>query len=177
MPPTGHVPSGSVHTPRVYPQEKPKTGHAASGQGHPQLNKPPVSFGPGGLCAPDRGYDRRDHLPPRSDEARAPSIHAGQRRWLPISTKSNQFVKASSWRSKSDRKPRIATVFPNRIAELRQARPVTQHELSRALGLSDRHLRRIERGEIAPDAGALSQLAKALRVGVGELYRCEKGTT
>ena len=62
--------------------------------------------------------------------------------------------------------------FPNRIAELRNAAAprVSQRELSDVLSMSGRQLRRIERGEVAPNAECLARVAEALRVGVADLY-------
>lgn len=96
------------------------------------------------------------------------SKEAGARRWLSISTKTTKIVKGSRHRALCT----AALVFPNRIAELRGAMTpsVAQRELSAALGLSGRQLRRIERGEVAPNAQCMARIAKALRVGVADLY-------
>ena len=66
----------------------------------------------------------------------------------------------------------VEALFPNRIALLRaSAKPnLSQHDLSVTLGISVRHLRRIEHGEVAPNAKLLSRIAKALVVTVSELY-------
>jgi transcriptional regulator with XRE-family HTH domain len=60
----------------------------------------------------------------------------------------------------------------NRIADARRlcARgAVTQVELARIVGLSSRHLRRIEQGFSVPTAGHLVDIATALCVSVDDL--------
>ncbi len=51
---------------------------------------------------------------------------------------------------------------------------LSQRDLSVTLGISVRHMRRIERGEVAPNAKLLWEIAKALAVTVADLYRNRK---
>jgi transcriptional regulator with XRE-family HTH domain len=63
-------------------------------------------------------------------------------------------------------------VFLNRIADARRlcARgAMTQVELARQVGLSSRHLRRIEKGLSAPSADLLVRIAHVLGVSVDDL--------
>jgi DNA-binding XRE family transcriptional regulator len=45
-----------------------------------------------------------------------------------------------------------------------------QKELARRVGLSDRELRRIERGHVRPNSECLEAIADVLSVEIGELY-------
>lgn len=91
---------------------------------------------------------------------------------LPISTRNTKSVKRRALRSRQGGAAKRALVFLNKIASLRRAcePALTQRELSVRLGISSRHLRRIERGEIRPKAALLAQIAKALLVTVADLY-------
>jgi transcriptional regulator with XRE-family HTH domain len=51
---------------------------------------------------------------------------------------------------------------------------MTQVELARQLGLSSRHLRRIEKGQSAPSADLLVKTARVLGVSVDDLIRGPK---
>lgn len=108
-------------------------------------------------------------VPPANVE---PSTQAGARRWQTISTRNTHSVKPKQSRAGRVLRGVSRLAFPNCIAELRsKTSPVlTQRELSVTLGISDRQLRRIERGKVLPDAKLLGRIAKALAVAVADLY-------
>jgi DNA-binding XRE family transcriptional regulator len=169
---TGRVASGVVHTLELVHMPRERTGHEMSGFAHSQNEQAPrILVGPGGLLRAIALNDRCGHLPSRGAERRSPSKQAGARRWPTISTRNIKPVKTARPRAAPALR-RAAIVFPNRIAELRaNVKPVlTQRRLSITLGISERQLRRIEKGRTVPDAKLLWRIAKALAVTATEIY-------
>jgi transcriptional regulator with XRE-family HTH domain len=57
-----------------------------------------------------------------------------------------------------------------RIADLRKERHLTQVQLAKAVGCSVEFISLVERGVNAPSVGRLEDFAKALKVGVVDLF-------
>ncbi|MGD0539238.1 MAG: helix-turn-helix transcriptional regulator [Verrucomicrobiota bacterium] len=57
-----------------------------------------------------------------------------------------------------------------RIADLRKARRLTQVQLAKAVGCSVEFISLVERGVNAPSVARLEDFAKALKVGVVDLF-------
>jgi transcriptional regulator with XRE-family HTH domain len=57
-----------------------------------------------------------------------------------------------------------------RIADLRKARPLTQVQLAKLVGCSVDFISLVERGVNAPSVARLEDFAKALKVGVVDLF-------
>jgi transcriptional regulator with XRE-family HTH domain len=68
-------------------------------------------------------------------------------------------------------------LFPNRIGDLRKGirHRLTQAELASRMGVSERHLRRIEKGDVVPNAIMLRRIAEVLLVAVSDLYLRRNG--
>ena len=138
----------------------------------PQCASPPYPCRTGGLGARDRANDPCGPPPVPQAKRRCLSNQAGARRWQTISTRNTKSVKRTRSRAAGALRRAAEIVFPNRIAELRaKATPVmSQRSLSVTLGISERQLRRIERGSAVPDARLLWRIAKALAVTAADLY-------
>jgi len=61
--------------------------------------------------------------------------------------------------------------FGKRVAEVRKAKHMTQQELSETVGMSVVTIAYIETGQRWVRLGTLHKLAKALHVGVAELFK------
>lgn len=59
--------------------------------------------------------------------------------------------------------------FPRRLKKLRAKRKLSQADLAAKVGLSREYVARLETGHHDPPLSTLEQLAKALKVKVGEL--------
>jgi len=60
-----------------------------------------------------------------------------------------------------------------RLAELREERGLSQHQLAKATGLSSQYVSRLESGARAPSFKALDKLAATLKVDPSELLRLD----
>lgn len=60
--------------------------------------------------------------------------------------------------------------FGRRLAELREARGLSQHQLAKAVGVSSQFVGRIETGSRAPSFGVLEKLSAKLSVEPAELF-------
>ena len=169
---TGRPASAPVHSATRYPHAIEKTGRLTSGFTHCRNEQAPrILVGPGGLVHVSR---KRSVRPPPVPQGKRRSLsnQAGARRWQTISTRNTKSVKTARSRAGGAIRRGAEIVFPNRIAELRaNATPIlSQRNLSVTLGISERQLRRIERGSAVPNARLLWRIAKALAVTAADLY-------
>ena len=66
--------------------------------------------------------------------------------------------------------PMLQKKLGRRIADLRKARRLTQVQLAKAVGCSVEFISLVERGVNAPSVARLEDFAKALKVGVVDLF-------
>lgn len=67
----------------------------------------------------------------------------------------------------------VRSVVGKQIKALRQARGMSQEELSEKIPINSKYLSAIERGKANPTLDTLTRLADALRVGVPDLFNYE----
>lgn len=66
---------------------------------------------------------------------------------------------------------KIRTAFGNRIRDLRRARGYSQESLADEVGLHRTYIGAIERGEQNVSIDNIAKLAKALKVGIADLFK------
>lgn len=69
---------------------------------------------------------------------------------------------------------RIDRAIGRRLAEIRRAREMTQIDLAAALGVTQAHLSKYERGDVRMTAVGILKAAKALKVSSDELLGLRK---
>jgi transcriptional regulator with XRE-family HTH domain len=67
----------------------------------------------------------------------------------------------------------VRKMMGKQIKTLRQARGMSQEELSEKVSINSKYLSAIERGKANPTLDVLTRLADALRVGVPDLFNYE----
>ncbi len=68
----------------------------------------------------------------------------------------------------------IAEKLGKRIKKIRKSRKITQQKLAEKVGLSDKYIGAIERGERSPSVKTLDKIANALGIGLSELFYFEE---
>ena len=66
---------------------------------------------------------------------------------------------------------KIRTAFGNRVRALRRARGYSQESLADEVGLHRTYIGAIERGEQNVSIDNIAKLAKALKVGIADLFK------
>lgn len=66
---------------------------------------------------------------------------------------------------------KIRTAFGNRVRDLRRARGYSQESLADEVGLHRTYIGAIERGEQNVSIDNIAKLAKALKVGIADLFK------
>jgi transcriptional regulator with XRE-family HTH domain len=64
-----------------------------------------------------------------------------------------------------------------RLAELREARGLSQHALAKAIGVTSQFVGRLESGERAPSLKVMEALASALKTDPADLMRLDSGAS
>ncbi|MCC6651686.1 MAG: helix-turn-helix transcriptional regulator [Candidatus Eisenbacteria bacterium] len=80
-------------------------------------------------------------------------------------------------RTRTPARSKLLRDLGRRVAELRDARGLTQQEYSERLNVSLRYIQSIEAGRENLSVESLGKLAKALRVSVAELFTAPASTT
>ena len=70
--------------------------------------------------------------------------------------------------------PSLRAQFGRKLRRLRLGRDITQERFAEAIGISTTFLGLIERGVNAPSFETIEDIARALRVPVGELFQFEE---
>lgn len=60
--------------------------------------------------------------------------------------------------------------MPNKLAEIRKKRGLTQEELAKRVGVSRIHIGKIERGDLTGSVKLLARIAKELDCGMDDIF-------
>jgi transcriptional regulator with XRE-family HTH domain len=66
--------------------------------------------------------------------------------------------------------PSLKQLLGRHLKHLREAKEMTQAELSDASGISERYIRNLERGDRWPQAAIVTKLCKGLETTIRDLY-------